>query len=372
MASASEPYTPATAATVLLQRTPGQAGALRAARAIPPSDPAAASRAARALIQQGRATGDVRYYGQAQALIEPWWNLPHPPADVLLLRATLRQQRHDFTGALQDLDSLLAADPANAQAHLTRAVVRLVRGAPKTARLDCAALVLSASFVTTATCLASADAASGRAAAALQTLETALAQEPQGDPETLRWAHTQAAAIAEQLGQDDRAAAHYAQALQLVEAANQRDLYLLAAQADFQLAHGQAAAVRQTLNGMERFDALALRLALAAKALGDTATVARLRADLSERFALAEARSDAAHTREQTMMALHLDDDPKSALQLAIRNWQVQREVADAALLLEAAARNRMPVAAEPVRQWQRDTGIEHPALSRWLNGGSP
>jgi len=42
--------------------------------------------------------GDPRYVGYAQAALKPWWDLPAPPLDVLVMRAILKQYSHDFSG----------------------------------------------------------------------------------------------------------------------------------------------------------------------------------------------------------------------------------------------------------------------------------
>ena len=42
-----------------------------------------------------------------EAALTPWWNLAEPPVEVLILRATLRQRRHEFDSALADLTAAL-------------------------------------------------------------------------------------------------------------------------------------------------------------------------------------------------------------------------------------------------------------------------
>jgi len=106
-----------------------------------PHDLAIAVRLARASIQAGRAESDPRYFGWAEGAIAEWASLSEPPLDVLLLRATLRQNRHDFADALADLGQLLARDPRNAQAWLTAAVIHQVQGRFTTARQDCMPLL---------------------------------------------------------------------------------------------------------------------------------------------------------------------------------------------------------------------------------------
>jgi hypothetical protein len=77
--------------------------------------------------------------------------------------------------------------------------------------------------------------------------------------------------------------------------------------------------------GMAMDDVLARRLA--------TTQVAALRA----KFEAAHLRGDQVHRREEARLALRLLHQPQRALQLARANWQVQKEPADARVLLEAA-----------------------------------
>src|SRR5205823_8415508 len=94
-------------------------------------------------------TGDPRFFGQAQAALAPWWKQPDPPPQALLLRATLKQSTHDFMGALTDLDRVLAANPRDGQALLTRATVLTVQGRYAEARADCARIAgLTVALVT--------------------------------------------------------------------------------------------------------------------------------------------------------------------------------------------------------------------------------
>ncbi|MGZ8186752.1 MAG: hypothetical protein ACXWTL_09935, partial [Methylobacter sp.] len=71
-------------------------------------------------IAIGKTESDPRFYGYAQGVLKPWWNTTEPPSEVLLLRALILQNRHEFDSALQDLDILLRREPKNTQAWLTR------------------------------------------------------------------------------------------------------------------------------------------------------------------------------------------------------------------------------------------------------------
>jgi Flp pilus assembly protein TadD len=97
--------------------------ALRAQLSRAPNDLPLAVQLARRYIEHGRRTGDPRYYGYAEAALQPWWHVPEPPAQIRVLRATLAQGRHDFDSALHDLTLALKMDARNAQAWLTRAAI---------------------------------------------------------------------------------------------------------------------------------------------------------------------------------------------------------------------------------------------------------
>lgn len=364
-AQAAEPYTPPSSSTVLLQRAPGAAKALRANRGMAlPSDPAQRVNAAQAAIDRARSTGDPRYYGQAQALLGSDWNAAAPSPPVRLLRATLLQQRHDFAGALRDLDALLAADPRNAQARLIRASIYMVQGEPLRARSDCAALIGQTGLLVAATCIGSAGSLSGQAASALQAIELSLAREPEAPSAIRIWALTQAAEIAERLGDLPRATEHYATALAESAAAGENDVYLKAAHADFLLDQQRAAEVKTLLADETDFDPLLLRLALAeAQLRADSAATLHLK-ELLDRIALAASRGDPPHSREQAMAALYLQRDAKAALRLAQANWAEQREPADARLLLQAAINVQNKTAAQPVLDWMQQTKIEDVRLT--------
>lgn len=365
-AQAAQPYTPASPDTVLLQRPPGAAKTLRAARGNDAlADPVQRAAAVQTAIDLGHRSGDPRYFGQAQALLGKDWSATELAAPLRLQRAILRQQRHDFAGALADLDALLTQAPRHAQARLVRANVRMVQGEPDRARADCAGLIGQTGFLVIATCIGSANGLSGQGVSALQIIETALAREPEAPAHLRSWAFTQAGEIAERLGQLPRATQHYAQALAASVEAGEQDVYLKAAHANFLLDQNRADEVQAALSGETDFDPLLLRLAMAEQQRADAGNaqaknaVALHTRALLARYALADQRGDPPHRREQTMTALYLQRDAQAALALAQQNWAIQHEPADARLLLAAALAAKSPAAAKPVLDWMAQTKIE-------------
>lgn len=361
----AEPFRPADDAYIVERLAiPGDAALrdLRALRDRLASDPVnldLALKLARRYVELGRRDFDPRYYGHAEAVLQPWWQLETPPVEILVLRATLRQNRHEFAAALADLSAALDAEPRNAQAWLTQAVILQVIGRHEEARRSCLQLSLLATPLVAATCGADVASVSGAAAEA-QTMLTRMvdADEPI-DPGLRVWASTVLAEIALRAGDPVAADDRFRAAL----AVGIKDSYLLGAYADFLLDQGRYAEARDLLADESRADPLLLRLALAEKQLG-AATLADRVAALEARFAASRLRGDAVHRREEARFTLHLIGRPQDALRLALENWEVQREAWDARLVLEAALASGEPKSAAGVVAWLRDKRLEDPRIA--------
>lgn len=324
-----------------------------------PADQAVALELARRHLTIARTTSDPRHVGYAEAALAPWLDLPEPPLPVRLLRATMRQSRHEFEAALGDLDAVLAAAPGNAQALLTRATIRLVRADIAGAARDCAALARRASALVATTCQAAVDGASGQARRAVAALEAALAAPGPAEPPAMRaWALTLLAETLARLGDAAAAEARFRESLML----DPDDVYARAAFADLLLDLGRPAEARVLAERDLRPDALLLRVALAAHAQrGPDADT--LIARLLDRMEAASRRGDETHLREAARVWLNLLPDPRRALVLAQRNFATQREAPDALLLLRAARAAARPGAAAPALAWLDATGIEDEAI---------
>jgi len=316
------------------------------------SDLATALQVARQAIRDGRASADPRLYGRAQAALGPWWKDPSAPLEVRVLRAVIRQASHDFVGALGDLDSVLAAKPDDGQARLTRAFVLQAMGALDRAAADCRALPASIGQAAAAACSARMAALTGDADPALERLGRILALDRRADPAVRRFAASVGAEIADALGRDA-----VAERLLAAAAAGGADLPSLVAYADFLLDAARPAEVLTLLADHAAVDAALLRLAIAAKAVGDP-RAGDWAALLAERFAVARAGNGPLHLREEARFELEIRGNPQRALALALANWAIEKEPADARLVLQAALAAERPSAAEPVLAFVRETGL--------------
>lgn len=299
---------------------------------------------AKALIVEARKRGgDPRLLGRAQAVLAPWWQGDTAPHELRLLRATLKQSLHDFDGAQADLDALVREDPSDSQAWLTRATVSFVQAKYEAARESCSHLDDELAVL----CAAPVNAV----AKPLETAEVlgklrrddAWARSLRG--EALLWA-----------GKEEEAEVALRGALS-VDPDDTYSRLLLAELLVDRRAFAQAAAL---FDGREVNDSELLMLVLALQPSGSKAYVAR-RAELDERVAANRQRGETLHRREESRYALRLEGDGAKALSLAKENWAVQREPADARVLLEAAGDR---ASAAPVLDWMKTNAVAWPRLN--------
>lgn len=357
-AAQAGPYVPSRDDEVverLSARPDPAAQARRASLAREPRQLPLALAAARQAIERARRDGDPRELGAAQAALAPWWADPQAPAPVRLLRATLLQSRHDFEGALVELDRLVAEAgmpaPLRAQALLTRASVLQLRGRFADAAASCEALLQSgaaafgdAVWLPAQACVIELRSLTGDPQRARRELDALVGED--GERSRDPWLALLRAELAERLGDDPAAQRHYE------AAAAGGGVYALAAYADWLLDRRRdREALAVLARGPQQADALLLRRAIAWQRLGDAQADAAVRR-LRERFAAARERGDAPHLREEARLALEIDRDAARALSLARQQWAMQREPADAVLLWRAAQAAGELGAAAVLHHW--------------------
>lgn len=358
--ASSEPYRP-TDDTQVLERLSFNASdpvarelaTLRAALRQNPRRLESAVKLATRYIEQGRTGGDPRFLGQAQAVLGPWWNEPTPPPAALLLRATIRQNAHEFDQALADLDQVLDRQPTNAQAWLTKASILQVQARYDEARLACQRLARLAAAHVHLGCLSDLAGVTGQAAKSREVLRQVLSESAISGCERI-WLATILAEIAARTGAMQEAEQSFSDALKV----GIKDQYLLGAYADFLLDQRRYQDVISLLQSETRADGLLLRLTLAEQAL-KLPTFQNHTAELAARFAASRERGTTVHVREEARFTLALLRDAQQALLLAQANWSVQREPADARILLDCAVAARNRAAAQPVLDWLNGNHVE-------------
>ncbi len=318
-----------------------------------PRDLESAVKLATRYIEQGRSDGDPRFLGQAQAVLSPWWSEPTPPPAALLLRATIRQNAHEFNEALADLDQVLAVQPTNAQAWLTKAAILQVQARYDEARRACQRLARLAASHVQLGCLSDIAGVTGQSVKSRELLRQVLSDTTLSGRERI-WIATILAETTARTGAIREAEQSFTEAFKV----GVKDQYMLGAYADFLLDQRRYQDVISLLQSETRADGLLLRLALAEQAL-KLPTFQNHTAELAARFAAARERGTAVHVREEARFTLTLQHDAQRALPLAQANWNVQREPADARILLESALAAKNPPAAQPVLDWMKSNRVE-------------
>ncbi|MBV8496236.1 MAG: tetratricopeptide repeat protein [Gammaproteobacteria bacterium] len=310
-------------------------------------------------ISQARASGDLRFLGYAEALLVRWRSQTPPVPAALVLEGTILQSRHAFSAALAELDRALAAQPDDAQAWVTRATVLRVLGRYDDAADSCRHIA-AADATFARLCTESVRSLAGHLAesyAALMALpEASLAAAARA------WRCSELAEMAVRLGDAAAAARWFASALALAP----DDVYTRAAYADLLLDTGRPRAALDLLAGYESMEPILLRVAIAERQLEDP-RAERTRAQLAEAFALEERRGEQVHRREQARFLLEVARDVPAALGAAEENWRVQREPADALILLRAAQAAGRTGAAAPALEFLHREHTEDARLDPYL-----
>ena len=323
-----------------------------------PQDAPTAVRLARRYFRLAMSEGDPRFIGYGEAALRTWWPLADPPQGVLVARALLRQYKHEFDPALNDLARAGEADPRDDEVWLWRSALHLVQADYAAAAADCAKLRPWAAEVDIVGCDTSVAGMTGHAGAAYGALAAAFQRARDVGPLGRIWFQTRLAEFSLRMGSAAAAEAHFREALAL----GVNDQYLLADYADFLLDRDRPAEVVPLLANWVRSDILLLRLAFAERALKLPAADAHIEA-LGARFAAAAMRGERLHLAEESRYTLGLVGKPAQALALAVDNWKAQREPRDARAVLEAAVAARDPQAAAAVLQWLQSSGHEDPVL---------
>ena len=116
-----------------------------------------------------------------------------------------------------------------------------------------------------------------------------------------------------------------------------------------------------------RADGLLLRLAIAEQALS-LPSFRDHAAMLTARFSASRNRGTNVHEREEARFTLALLRNPQQALSLAQTNWHVQREPADARILLESALAAGNRAAAQSVLDWLSMNHVDDLHLQQLAN----
>ena len=369
-AAHAAPYTPGNDADVV-ERLPGRASdpavkrvdSLRKQLAARPDDTVLRVDIARRYFEMAMAQGDPRYVGYASAALAPMAQTPNTAAGYWIARGLIQQFSHEFEPALASLAKASQLDPATPEPALWRAAIFMVQARYAESLAECEKLAPLAAEAFSIGCRTYVQATTGQLEAAFQTLASAAKASPGAAPELLLWQDTRLAEMAWRLQRFEAAEGYFKSAFKQ----GVTDQFLLGAYADFLLARQRPAEVLTLLIDWERSDILLLRLALAGKATGDK-RAADWAAQLRDRFQAAALRGDRLHEQEAARFELDIEGNTAKALDLASRNYQVQKEPRDAEILMRAALTARQAKAAQPALDWLRSSHYQDPDIAVLAN----
>jgi len=321
-----------------------------------PTSVSTAAHLASCYTKIARSDSDPRYYGYAQACLNPWWDSKAPPLEILLLRATIRQHFHEYDAAVADLKQFLSTRPSDSQAWMTLATIQQVRGKYDEARISCTALAGNSSI-----CHAQIMALTGKAERAYSLLKLQT-QRLQKKIRLIQWLLTLMGETAQRLGLTEQAKKHFTKAIAHAD----RDPYLLRVYSDFLLEQNQPEKVLALLKDESRDDALLLRLAIAAQHAGNSNN--EYKQELLDRYRAAQLRGSDLHERDEARFLLELENRPAEALRLARKNWTLQKEPEDARLLMQTAQAANDTESIQIVLEWINKHGLQDVRINAFIN----
>ena len=364
---ATEPYLPASDAVVLVElpkallADDSEMRALRQELSQTPDDDQLAVAVAKRYLKIGNQSGDPRFYGYARSALAPWWDTETAPVDVLMLRAKLQEKDHQYAQTLRDLEAVVALRPESTQAWFELANIHRVLGQYDRAYDACDQLGRFADETAEQLCRASIQTMTGDADAAAIALAAIADDVRRKWPDAATWVLTMQAQVAWSLGRLPEAEQFFVEGL-----GNEPDnTYLLRTYADFLLDRGRNDEALQLL--LEHIDdnGVLLRAAIAAKLSDQPSMASKWQAQLKRRFEEIRLRGSNPHGRFESRYELQLNQDPHRALQIALANWNKQKELRDARNVLEAAVAVNDAEAAATVINFLRRNRTQNVELRR-------
>lgn len=300
-----------------------------------------------AMLDTAARTGDTRLSTRAQALLERLpANVANSP-DALRARAFSAQHRHDFDQARALLGQVLAREPGDGGALLSRAQVNIVQGHLNQARSDCAVLALRVDADLGIVCTAALQLRMGDYPSAARLADRWLSSEG-GDPGLTRFVLMMRGDIASRLAEPD-ATRWFERALAL----DPGDVRTRLAFARHLRRVQQPREALAMLATATESDTVLLQRALAARESGST-DAAVLSDRLGKRFQLARQTGSATELRDEAEYHLALRNDAARGLQLALENFRTQRDREDQELLQSAARAAKRPNALVGMTAWAK------------------
>ncbi len=356
-------YTPQESAVMLSTGGTGQKDAAELREALQrwradPQNLRLATDTARQAILAAIQQGDLRWLGNAKAMLAPWWTAQDLPSGTLFVRALVRQGAHDFKEALADLDAAIAKDPEQPEHWAWRFAIYLVMADMTRAKNECSAIGQRFGPTEQASCDAVLLYRTGSPEKAIVLLERLSRHPDYQGRQAQEW-------LAFHWGEAYRVAGDRAKARKIWEAQLNKGIgghAVRVALIDLLNSEGQYADAWKINTTMPRSDALlvaAIQSSLGLKNGKDGA----LRSEFNQRLSQQSARGDSPNERPMIKFTLSVEGKAREALAMAQQAWATEREPADALLFARAAIESGAPEQATALMQWQSATGYREPEL---------
>lgn len=318
---------------------------------------------ARAVFVIGLQEADLRWFGSAKAALLPWWKSTDLPADGFFVRGLVKQGFHEFDEGLKDINLAIQKNPNKPEFWSWRFSLHLLRSDISSARQDISEMTRLFGEKEANIYQAILSYRTGQAEKAIELLKTALSDKNYQDTFSQDWLSFHMGEAYRSIGKADQAINIWEKQLRK----NPKSHLLRLSLADlynYKGMHQQVLKVSRL--GAESYlisDALLVQALLASKALKDPIEP-KLVTQIEARLKSQAMREEIIIERPKLIYYIRYGKDPESGLNLSIDNWKLQNELPDALLFIEAALIVNKPMAAKPVIEWVKKTGVKDPELA--------
>jgi tetratricopeptide (TPR) repeat protein len=328
-----------------------------------PTDDSLAYSVADFFFKAGEIDADPRLYGIARTVIDPWWTSESVPSSILLVRAKLKIIDQRFDEAIVDLIQLNSQQPKAPQALIELADLYRLKGRYGDGRSTAKRLQEIAGDVPYLMCKLPIDLMTGRSKDAQEAIELLQPRIESEIPEVIPWLRMTHAQMAELLGNMDQADELFRQAID--EAPDKG--FIKQAYADFLINVDRPEPVIDMLQDDLDNNEDLLRVAIAVKRTGDKERAEQLTQELTRRFEAVRRRGDRPNRRIAAGYYLDLMDEPDLALQEALGNWEIRKDLVDSRLVLRSALAAERPRDAVFVKKFLHKARTEDVTMQRLI-----
>ena len=287
-------------------------------------------------LNQAKDSGDMRYISYAENRLKKWLSDTPKSEKARLFDARIKQYNHNFTDAIEILESIVDEHPKNIKAWSLISNLQLLTGDYSSAKNSCRKLSVSSSLTDAIICHSNIMIRTGGLDKADKTLKALLPMIKNMSVQRQIWLYTSLVEINIQYGYDKQAKNYMDQAMKLVVDNDLNDNYLTRIYVDYLIEGNQLKKAFDMIKDKNNDSSIMIRSAVIAKELGYATTFEKNKISLARIFDVENRRGQSLHLREQALFTLIILNKPIEAYVLAQKNWALQKEPEDARILLKS------------------------------------